>query len=97
MMAIFTFYRNFLFACSGVSLVSCFYVYYSGSWLFIVKIFWLKFFTTIAIGFYFHLFHSDQFYFFNNLGYSRPKLYISSALIDLSSWLLLAIVALQLP
>jgi hypothetical protein len=95
MAVIFAFYRNFFWACSGVSLSSCFFVYHSATYLFIVKTFWLKFFTTVVIGVYFHLFHSDQFYFFNNLGYSRAKLYISAALIDLISWLLLAIFTLQ--
>jgi hypothetical protein len=87
MNVIFTFYRNFIWPVTFITLISC-YVLLAGSAKDLVYLFWMKVFSNAGLGFYIEFFERDQFYFFNNLGYSKPTLYICVALLDFALWLL---------
>ena len=86
MNVIFTFYRNFIWPVTFITLISC-YVLLTGSAKDIVYLLWMKVISNACMGFYFELFEGNQFYFFNNLGYSKSTLYISVALLDFALWL----------
>jgi hypothetical protein len=96
MQALLTFHRNFVWPVTFISMFGCLLILGAGNWLFAVNIFWTKVFTNVIIGFYFHLFHSDQFYFFYNLGYSKTQLYTFSFLLDMSIWFLLTVLTIML-
>lgn len=92
---ILTFYRNFIWPLTCITLISC-YILIDGSAKDVVYLFWMKLITSLSFGIYFEFFQTHQFYFFNNLGYSKTKLYIGVATIDLSVWLLLTLSILLL-
>jgi hypothetical protein len=86
MNVILTFYRNFIWPVTCITLISCYGVL-TGSPKDLVYMFWMKVISNVGIGFYFEFFEGDQFYFFNNLGYSKSGLYISVAVLDFAIWL----------
>lgn len=95
MLAIFTFYRNFLYPSTAVNLFSCYIILDNGSGFYGLALFWLKVFTIPLLGALFHLSHAGRLYFFHNLGYSTPRLYTLTALFDLTIWLFLIILTAQ--
>jgi hypothetical protein len=90
MNVVLTFYRNFIWPVTFISLISC-YLLFDGSAKDVVYLFWMKIITNLFMGIYFEIFHPNQFYFFYNLGYSKTNLYIGVAIVDLSVWLLLTL------
>lgn len=84
------FYRNFNWPFTSITLISS-YLLFEGSAKDVVYLLWMKIITSLFIGTYFELFHHKQLYFFYNLGYSKTRLYIGVAIVDLSVWLLLTL------
>lgn len=95
MNVILTFYRNFIWPASLITLISCNIIFY-GSSKDIVYLLWMKLISNICLGAYFELFEAQQFYFFNNLGYSKIILYISAAFVDFIVWILLTVFVLSI-
>lgn len=93
MNVILTFYRNFIWPLNCITLISC-YILVEGSAKDVVYLFWMKVITGLCFGVYFEFFQTQQFYFFNNLGYSKTKLYMSVATVDLFVWLLPTLIIL---
>lgn len=56
---------------------------------FMIPVFWVKVLTSLIIAGYIALFRSEQFIFFNNLGYSRTRIFAYSFSIDFLIWLLM--------
>ena len=93
MNVVFTFYRNFIWPATFITLISC-YIVFTGSAKDIMYLLWMKLISNIALGAYFEFFEADQFYFFNNLGYSILSLYVSAATLDFCIWLLITLAIL---
>jgi nucleoside recognition membrane protein YjiH len=93
MNVILTFYRNFIWPATFITLISC-YILLDSSPKDVVYLFWMKIITGFFIATCFEFVHAQQFYFFNNLGYSKTKLYLAAAIVDLSVWLLLTLTIL---
>jgi hypothetical protein len=91
-----TFHRNFVWPLTFISLFGCFIILASGSWLFAITMFWTKVITNTLTGFYFHLFHQEQFYFFHNLGYTKTQLYAFCFLFDMAVWAALTALTISL-
>jgi hypothetical protein len=96
MNTILIFYRNFVWLANFISLFGCYLIVVSGSWLFVTVVFWVKISTNFILGLYTHIFHPDQFYFFNNLGYSKPKLYALTFMFDMTLWMILSLLTIKL-
>lgn len=94
MKVILTFYRNFIWPTTLISLVSCYLLLSGGSAKNVVYLFWMKLITSFFLGIFFEFFHAQQFYFFNNLGYSKRRLYVTVGILDLSIWMMLSIIIL---
>jgi hypothetical protein len=60
----------------------------SGSPFFITATFWMKVFTNIVLGAYYHFFRSKSLTFYYNLGYTQKQLYGFSFLFDFIVWVL---------
>lgn len=67
MNVVLTFYRNFIWPLTFITLISC-YILLDGSAREVVYLFWMKIITSLFIGLYFEIFHSKQFYFFLQFG-----------------------------
>lgn len=93
MNVILTFYRNFIWPVTLITLISC-YILLDSSPKNVVYLFWMKIITGLCFGLYVEFFQAQQFYFFNNLGYSKTKLYIGVATVDLFVWLLPTLIIL---
>lgn len=93
MNVILTFYRYFIWPATLITLISCNILFY-GSAKDIVYLFWMKLISSICLGVYFEFFEARQFYFFNNLGYSKAALYMGAAILDLVFWILLTVIFL---
>lgn len=87
---VFAFYRNFIWPTAFTTLISS-YLLYGGSAKNVVYMLWMKLITNFFYAAYFEFFHAQQFYFFNNLGYSKFRLYTSVVMLDLSIWLPLTV------
>jgi hypothetical protein len=87
---ILAFYRNFIWPATLTTLVSS-YLLIGSSAKNVVYMVWMKLITNFLYGTYFEFFHTQQFYFFNNLGYSKLRLYTSVVMLDLSIWLALTV------
>jgi hypothetical protein len=87
---IFAFYRNFIWPTTLTTLVST-YLLSGNAAGNVVYMFWMKLITNFLYGVYFEFSQVQQFYFFNNLGYSKLRLYTSVVTIDFSIWLVLTI------
>lgn len=90
-----TFYRTVAIPLIAISLITAYQVLVSQSVYFILRVLWIKILTTIVIGGYLALFRSEQFIFFNNLGYSRNRLFAISFAFDFSVWMLFMVVTVQ--
>ncbi len=49
---------------------------------FLAVVMWIKLATTVFLLLFVHLFHSTEFFFFNNLGYSNRAIYARMIIID---------------
>jgi hypothetical protein len=63
--------------------IASFFIWDSGTPLFLIYACWGKIITTSLMVLFVHIFLSSQFYFFNNLGYSNVAVYKNMAAIDL--------------
>lgn len=90
-----TFYRTVALPLISISLITAYQVMASQSTYFILGVLWVKLLTTGVIGAYLALFRSEQFVFFNNLGFSRTKLFAICFVLDFSIWILLMVVTVQ--
>lgn len=90
MRIVLTFYRNFSWPVLGISLFGCWLIWIYGSWQYIVLVFWMKVITNTLLGLFTHIFSPDQFYFFNNLGYNKIRLYVFTFFLDMVIWFLLS-------
>lgn len=95
MAVILTFYRNFLVPCTVFTLIHCFFLAQAGTFVFITKTWYLKILPTLGFAAYVEIFRGDQFYYFNNLGYSKTKLYTGAFAIDVTTWLLASMLVLK--
>ena len=84
-----TFYRTVALPLIAISLICCHQVWQAHTMYFMIPVFWVKVLTSLIIGGYIALFRSEQFIFFNNLGYSRTKIFAYSFAFDLLIWLLM--------
>jgi len=84
-----TFYRTVAIPLIAISVVCCFQVWQAQSVYFIIPVFWVKILTSLVIGTYLVIFRSEQFVFYNNLGYSRTRLFAYTFVVDFLIWLLL--------
>lgn len=96
MRACLTFYRTLALPLIAISLICAFQVLQSRSVYFILFVLWAKILTTVVIGGYIALFRSEQFIFFNNLGYSRARLFAFSFAVDFFIWVFFMIITVQL-
>lgn len=78
-----------------MSALSCYLILWEGSAVTAIYMFWMKIITSIVWGLFFHLFGSEQLYFFNNLGYSKERLYISTGMMDMLIWLIVTVITIQ--
>lgn len=90
MRIILTFYRNFSWVVLSITFFGCSLIVMSGTWNFVVSIFWMKLFTNAMLGLFIHIFSPEQLYFFNNLGYSKTRIFASAFLLDMVIWFLLS-------
>jgi hypothetical protein len=86
MAVILTFYRNFVWLVNFVTLLGCYLIWLNGSWSFVIVVFWIKLLTNIILGLYIHIFHEDQYAFFQNLGFNKLQLYVFTFILDMTIW-----------
>ena len=91
-----TFYRTVAFPLISITLISAAQVLLSGTALFIFRVFWVKMFTTLIIGTYITIFRSEQFIFYNNLGYTRACILLFSFGLDFAIWLITMLLVTQM-
>lgn len=91
-----TFYRTVMISLMGLSVICAYQVWQPQSVYFILPVFWVKIITTVIMGTYIAIFRSEQFIFFNNLGYSRGRIFLYCFMLDFSLWLLLMVVVSQM-
>src|SRR5688500_9433166 len=90
-----TVYRTVALPLIGISLITAYQVMASQSLYFILRVLWIKILTTIVIGAYLALFRSEQFIFFNNLGFSRTRLFALCFALDFTIWILFMLITIQ--
>ena len=90
------FYRTLAIPLIAISLICALQVWISGSGYFVFRVLWVKILTTVVIGTFIALFRTEQFVFYNNLGWSRPRLLVFTFILDLSIWLLLMTITVML-
>jgi hypothetical protein len=95
MRVVLTFYKNFLWFTVGISLIGCYLIWLYGGWQFSVAVFWLKVVTNTLLGLYVNIFDPEQFFFYNNLGFSRLKLFVLTSVLDMMLWLCLSVVTIK--
>ncbi len=91
MRACLAFYRTLALPLIGISIICAFQVWQAQTAVFIFRVLWVKVLTSFVIAGYIALFRAEQFIFYNNLGWSRMKLLLSSFLFDFIIWLALII------
>jgi hypothetical protein len=96
MSAILTFYRNFVWLVSFITLLGCYLMFSAGSWTFIVVVFWIKIVTNISLGLFIHIFHPNQYYFFNNLRFGVLQLYVFTFILDMLIWFMLSALTISI-
>lgn len=90
-----TFYRTVAFPLIFISMVCSFQVWSAQTAYFILPVFWVKIITSLIVGTYIALFRSEQFIFFNNLGYSRTRVLVFSFFFDFLIWLFIMSVTVK--
>lgn len=91
-----TFYRTVMIPLTGISVICACQVWQAQSVYFVLPVFWLKIITTVIMGTYIAIFRSEQFIFFNNLGYSRTRIFLYCFMLDFLLWLLLMVAVSQM-
>lgn len=91
MRACLTFYRTLALPLIGISAICGYQVWLAHSPYFIFRVLWVKLLTSVVIGTYISLFRSEQFIFYNNLGYSTVRLFIFAFGFDFIIWLLIVL------
>ncbi len=91
----FTFYRTLALPLVGISLICAHQVWQAQTGLFVFRVLWVKLLTSIVIASYIALFRSEQFVFYNNLGYSRLRLLLLVFGFDFAIWLVIMIIIAQ--
>jgi hypothetical protein len=92
----FTFYRTLAFPLIGITAICAYQVWAAHSVYFVFRVFWVKVLTTVVIGTFIYLFRSEQFVFYNNLGYSRTRLFILAFLFDFLIWIVFMVATANL-
>lgn len=82
MRTLLTFYRTVAFPLLLITVICAAQVWTSGSAYFVFRVFWMKVITTLIIGIYIAIFRSEQFIFFNNLGYTRTRVFVVGFVLD---------------
>lgn len=91
MRACLTFYRTLALPLIGISAICGHQVWLAHSPYFVFRVLWVKILTSVVIGTYIWIFRSEQFIFYNNLGYSRVRLFMFSFGFDFAIWLLIVL------
>jgi hypothetical protein len=89
MRACLTFYKTLAFPLIGISVICGQQVWAAHSAYFVFRVLWVKVLTSVVIGSYIWNFRSEQFVFYNNLGYSQARLFLLSFGLDFVIWLLI--------
>lgn len=92
---VWTFYRGFM----PVSLIitgSCIWIFWRGGYSVFAVLFWYKVITTALIYCFINSYKKREYYYYQNLGLSKRKLWALSLAFDFSLFILLIIVACQL-
>jgi hypothetical protein len=82
-----TFYRSFSVASIALSFVGWWIIWKSGSGA-VAPIFWLKIGTSALIFYFIQADMKEQFYYYQNLGFSRKQLWISTMGFDFGLFLI---------
>lgn len=90
-----TFYRTLAIPLIGITLICGLQVLQAQTVYFILRVFWVKVFTSVIIGAYITIFRNEQFIFYNNLGYSRTDLLVRTFILDFTVWLIFMTVVAQ--
>lgn len=90
------FYRTLAVPLIGISLICALQVWMSGSGYFVFRVLWVKILTTVVIGTFIALFRTEQFVFYNNLGWSRVGLFAFTLVLDFAIWLLLTTITIMM-
>jgi len=96
MRVIFSFYRNFIWFVTGISMFGCYMMWLYGSAAFMIFVFWVKIVTNILLGLYVNIFHDSQFYFYYNLGFSRTRLFAATFMLDMLIWILMSVLTITI-
>jgi hypothetical protein len=67
---------------TSVTLFTAYLLWLSGNPLFVVNLIWTKVITTGLLLLFVHFFLSGDFYFFNNLGFDKIRIYTSMVVPD---------------
>jgi hypothetical protein len=81
------FYRTLAVPLIAITLICGLQVCQAHSVYFILRVLWEKILTSIVIGTYIGIFRSEQFLFYNNLGYSRTHLFAFTFAFDFLIWM----------
>ena len=90
------FYRTLAIPLVAISFICALQVWMSGSGYFVFRVLWVKILTTVVIATFIALFRTEQFVFYNNLGWSRPRLFAFAFVLDFSIWLLMMAITIMM-
>jgi hypothetical protein len=82
------FYRNFGLITSSVTAFECLLLWGTGKSLFIITLLVTKLVSQILIAALFIFFQGEKLYFYHNLGLTRPILFGSALVIDMTIWII---------
>lgn len=85
MKAIFIFYRNFLVPSVVISVMIAAVIDHRSPSV-LMTTFLVKLVTSGFLGLFFWFLRSDEFYFFENLGFTKRRLYAGALAFDLAVW-----------
>lgn len=74
---ILTFYNNYLFVCSIITLC-CVKIFSDYGVVTFSSLFWFKVFTIGIIGYFTHEYKAKEFYYYQNLGLSKRVLFVTT-------------------
>lgn len=83
---ILSFYKSFAFVSILITLVSVIIVYLNGrDGVFMIQsFFWFKLFTIGAIFYYTNSYKKNEYYYYRNLGISKPMLWVPTLVFDIA-------------
>ena len=88
---LFHFYQNFLVPLGAINLISALLIQQSDSLSYAITFGLIKILVNILVCLLYHLFRSESLYYYNNLGLSTSRIYISAMALDFSIWVCLVI------